>query len=134
MPGNLSDYLENRLLDHTLGTAAYAHPADVYLGLFTAAPTDAGGGTEVPTAGGTNYARQAVTFSAASGGAATNSAEVAFPVAGASYGGSGVVAVGLFDSASGGNLLWHGPTAATTAIGVNDQYKIPAGDLDVSLD
>lgn len=41
-----SDYLENKLLDHQLGKTSYTMPT-VYVGLFTAAPSDSGGGTEV---------------------------------------------------------------------------------------
>ena len=43
----ISDYLKNNLLDHFLGDNAYAVPANVEVALFTVAPTDAGGGTEV---------------------------------------------------------------------------------------
>lgn len=47
MAGNLTNYLENKLLDHFLGTTAYTMPSPVYVALFTVAPGDAGGGTEV---------------------------------------------------------------------------------------
>ena len=47
MAGSKSDYLENEILDHVLGGADYSRPATVYIALYTAAPTDAGGGTEV---------------------------------------------------------------------------------------
>jgi hypothetical protein len=66
-----SDYLENKILDHVLRNTAYTSPTTVYVGLYTAAPTDAGGGTEVS---GNGYAREAATFSVASGGATANSA------------------------------------------------------------
>ena len=73
MAGNLSNYLENKILDHFLGTTSYTMPADVYVALYTAAPNDAGGGTE---ATGGSYARQIATFSSASGGATSNDSNI----------------------------------------------------------
>jgi hypothetical protein len=51
MPGSKSNYLENKLLDHVYGGPDYPRPATVYVALFTAAPTDSGGGTEVSGSG-----------------------------------------------------------------------------------
>lgn len=39
-----STYLQQEILDHVVGKTAYTMPA-VWVGLYTAAPTDAGGGT-----------------------------------------------------------------------------------------
>src|SRR3989304_5914505 len=74
MAGSKSDFLENELLDHVLGNAAYAAPATVYFGLYSVGPSDVGGGTELT---GSGYARIAVTnnatnYPAASGGAKSN--------------------------------------------------------------
>jgi hypothetical protein len=124
---DFSDYLENKLLDHTFRNTSYAPPATVYLALYTANPTDAGGGTEV-TGGG--YARQAITFGAASGGAISNTAAVAFTATGANYG--TVSAVGIFDALSGGNLLaWKDIT--DVVINDGDTLNFPIGDIDVTL-
>lgn len=124
-----SDYLENKILDHTLRNTAYTSPATVYLGLYSAAPTDAGGGTELS---GNGYARQPVTFSAAASGATTNSAAVDFPVAtGSSW--AAAIAFGVFDAVSGGNLLyWNTMTSVTIAVG--EFLRIPVGDLDITED
>lgn len=80
MAGSFSNYLENALLDHALGGGNYTRPATVYIALFTVAPSDAGGGTEVS---GNNYSRAAVTndatnFPAASGGAKSNGVAITF--------------------------------------------------------
>ncbi|MCU0909790.1 MAG: hypothetical protein MUE98_00150 [Rhodobacteraceae bacterium] len=124
---SFSDFLENELLDHVFRNSAYSSPAAVYLALYTAAPTDAGGGTQVSGAG---YARQAITFGAASGGAISNTSAVSFTASGGSFG--TVVAVGIFDAASGGNLLaWDDIDAAT--VGDGDTITFAIGDLDVSL-
>lgn len=97
---DLTDYLENRLLDHASGRTAYAKPAATYLALFTVAPGEAGGGTEVSAAG---YSRKVVTWSAAAGGVTSNTAIVSFTPTGGNYG--TVSAIGVFDAATGGNLL-----------------------------
>ena len=129
MANNLSDYAELKILDHCLGTVSWTMPAAVYLGLFTSDPGEATGGTEVS---GGSYARQAVAFNAASGGATENTAEIAFPVATAAWG--TITHVTIFDALTGGNRIWHGVLAAEKIIGIDDQFKMAAGALDVSID
>lgn len=124
-----SDYYENKVIDHMLRNQAFTPPATVYVGLYTAAPTDAGGGTEVS---GGSYARQAVTLAAASAGSTQNSADITFPTATADWG--TIVAAGLFDAASAGNLLaWNNLTASKT-VSNGDTFKITAGSLTISVD
>ena len=85
MANNLTNYAENKLLDHLLGTAAYTMPAQVYLALFTAVgDQEAGTVTEVATGA---YARQAIDFSAAASGATSNSGVVSFTASGGNFGG-----------------------------------------------
>jgi len=124
-----SDYLENKFLDHVLDVAAYTAPSAVYCALYTSAPSDAGGGTEVS---GGSYARTAITFSAASSGATSNSADITFPTATGSWG--TVTHFGIFDASSGGNLLVWGAFSASKAVGTDDVFKVSSGDLDVSMD
>lgn len=128
MPG-LSNYLENKVLDHTLGTTAYTKPTAVYIALFTSDPTEAGTGAEVSGGG---YARKQATFGAASGGSASNSAEVLFDVASASWG--TITHVGIYDAATAGNLLWHGALSTSKAIASTDQFRLPAGNITVTID
>ena len=104
----MSDYLENEILDHILGTGAYTAPTTVYVGLSTATLADDASGTELS---GSSYARQSATFNAAASGTADNSAAIEFPAATASWG--TVSHLGIYDAASAGNLLIHG--AFTTA-------------------
>lgn len=127
MAGNLSDYLEDALLDHFLATTAYTAPAAVYVALYTVAPSDAGGGTEVT---GGSYARQAATFDASVNGATQNSSDIDFSNMPACT----VVAVGVFDASSGGNLLVHGTLTANKTLDAGDTLRIATGDLDISID
>lgn len=126
MAGNLSDYLEDKLLDHFLGTASYTMPATVYVALYTAAPNDAGGGTEVT---GGSYARQTATFDAATGGATQNDANIDFTNMPACT----VVAIGIHDASTSGNLLVHGTLTANKTLDAGDTLRIATGDLDISI-
>ena len=127
MAGNLSDYLENKLLDHFLGTTSYTMPATVYVGLYTVAPTDAGGGTQVT---GGSYARQTAAFAAASSGATSNSANIDF----AGMPAATTVAIGVFDALTAGNLLLWGTLTTNKTTDAGDTLRIATGDLDISID
>ena len=125
---SFSDYLENEVLDHVFGGAAYTAPATLYVALYTAAPDDTGGGTEVS---GGAYARQTVAFDAAASGATQNTASVEFPTATASWG--TVTHVGVFDAATAGNLMCYATLTASKTIASGDVFRIPVGDLDITL-
>ena len=112
----------------TTGSPSPARPTAWYLALYTVAPTDTGGGTEVS---GTEYVRKAATFTV-SGDTASNSAAAEWPTAGGSWG--TVVAVGVFDALSGGNLIAYGALTTNKTIDTGDVFRIPAGDLDITLD
>lgn len=126
MAGNLSDYLENKLLDHFLGTTSYTMPTPIYVALYTVAPNDAGGGTEV--AGG-SYARQTATFDAAASGATQNDTDIDFVNMPACT----VVAIGIHDALTSGNLLVHGTLTANKSLDAGDTLRIATGDLDISI-
>ena len=123
----MSDYLENEILDHILGTGAYTMPSAVYVGLSTGSFNDDNSGTELT---GNNYARKAITFGAASSGTASNNAAVEFNAATGSWG--TVSHFGIFDAASSGNLLIHGALAASKVIETGDILKIAIGDMDIT--
>lgn len=124
---SFSDYLEDATLNYVFRNVGAPTSANVYLALYTVAPTDAGGGTEVSGAG---YARQAVTFGASSGGVIANTAPVSITASGGNFG--DVVAIGVFDAASGGNMLaWASITSAT--INDGDTINFANGDIDITL-
>jgi hypothetical protein len=127
MAGNLTNYLENKLLDHFLGTTAYTMPSPVYVALFTVAPSDAGGGTEVT---GGSYARQTATFDAAASGATSNSGNIDFTGMPAAT----TVAIALFDASTSGNMLVHGTLTTNKQTDAGDTLRIATGDLDISID
>lgn len=122
-----TDYLENKLLDHHLRNTAYTPPSTVYMALFTAvASLETGSVTELPIANG--YGRVAVTFAAASGGSSSNSVQVTFAVAtGGNWG--NLTHWGLYDAATGGNMLRGNPLAVPKTINVGDQLIFPIGNV-----
>lgn len=124
----MSNYLENALINATLRNTSYTSPATVYVALYTTDPTDADTGTEIA---GNGYARQSVTFGAPANGASTNSTAVEFPQATGSWG--TVAYIGLRDASSGGNLLYHSPLDASKTISTGDVFRISAGNLSVTL-
>lgn len=123
----MSDYLENEILDHILGTGAYTMPSTVYVGLSTGSFGDDNSGTELS---GSNYSRVAATFSAASGGTTSNSGAIEFSAATGSWG--SVSHFGIFDASTAGNLLIHGAFSVAKTIATGDILKISAGDLDIT--
>mgnify|MGYP005987296323 CR=1 FL=1 len=127
---SFSNFLETKVLDHVFGGTAYTAPATLYLGLHTSNPAEDDSGTEVSTSG-TAYARQTVTFTT-SGDTTSNTAAVEYPTATASYG--TVSHVGVYDASTAGNLLAYGALTTSKAIATGDVLRIPAGDLDITLD
>ena len=125
-----SDYLEDKVLDHVFGGSAYTAPSTLYVALYTVAPTDTGGGTEVS---GGAYARQTATFSVSGTDptTASNTAAIEYPTATADYG--TVVAVGVFDASSSGNLLAYANLSASKVVSSGDIFRFNTGDLDITL-
>lgn len=140
----MSDYLENKLVDHLFRAQTFAAPATLHVGLLTAAPSDSGGGTEVS---GNSYARVAVTTaltafagtqsagsttaSSGTGGQTSNNAVVTFPTPTGTWG--NVTHFGIYDAASGGNLLFWGALTIAKTINQGDTVSFPAASLTVTF-
>lgn len=124
----MSNYLENALINATLRNTSYTSPATVYMGLYTSDPTDANTGTEVS---GGSYTRTAVTMGAPSNGVSTNTAAIEFPQASGSWGTVGWI--GILDATSSGNLLYHTALDTSKTISSGDIFKIAIGGLSVTL-
>lgn len=141
----MSNYLENKIVDATLRGQAFPTITNTYLALFTVTPSDAGGGTEVT---GNNYGRATIvsslanwagtqgagTTSASSGatGTTSNNAVVTFATPSGSWG--TVVAFGLFDAVSGGNLLFWGGLSASKLIQSGDAVTVQAAQFQIQID
>ena len=152
----LTDFAENKMIDfffraQALGitgasAAAGTGPATLYIALYTAAPNDAGGGTEVT---GGSYARVAVTSSltawagtqgagtttASTGtsGTTSNNAAIACPAPTANWG--VVTSYAALDAASGGNPLIYGTLTTSKTINNGDPApSFAAGALIFQID
>lgn len=134
MASGLSNYLKAKLIDHALGNTSYTAPATVYYAIFTAAPTDAGGGTEATY---TSYARVAVTNNTTNFPAATvadpsvksNGTSITFPTNTGTQ--QTMVAGGAYDASTGGNLLFWGDMATLIiANGATPTWQ--TGDIDIN--
>ena len=125
-----SDYLEDKVLKHVFGGSAYSAPSTLYVALYTVAPTDTGGGTEV-SGGGYTRKTAAFTVSGTNPTQASNTAAIEYPTATANYG--PVVAVGIFDASSSGNLMAYANLTSSKVVSTGDEFRFNAGDLDITL-
>lgn len=126
-----TNFSEDLVLDWLLTNASATRPTAWYVALYTVAPGEAGGGTEVS---GGSYARTAVTFTV-SGTApttASNSAAVEFPTATGSWG--TIVAAGIFDASTSGNLLAYADLTTSKTVDSGDVLRFNTGEIDVTLD
>jgi hypothetical protein len=136
-----SNYLENKVLDHVLTATGYTQPSGRYVGLFkspvsqsaTDADLEAGTLTNEVGTSGTAYARQAVTFAAASSGSSATNATVTFAAATSSWGEITHVAVMDGDTEGSNNVLFWGRVTTAKTIDTGDTFQISSGNLTVSL-
>jgi len=129
--GSMTQYTEQKVLNHILKTASYTPPTTVYVGLSNTLPTQAGGNwTETVY---TNYARQACAFGAASARAIANSGLITFPACGAT--GDTVDYFGIWDNAAvgSGNLLAFGTLASSKVIVSGNTPSFAAGQIAASF-
>jgi hypothetical protein len=126
----LSDHAEALLLDWLMTSGSATRPTAWYVALYTAAPSDSGGGTEVS---GNGYAREAVTFAAATspGGTTSNTGAVSFTASGGDWG--TITHIGIHDASTGGNLLWHGAMTASKTVADGDTLEFSIGNIDLTI-
>jgi hypothetical protein len=128
---DMSDYLELEILDHVLKNTAYTAPSTVYIALYSATPSDSGGGTELTVANG--YARQAITFgTVASAGSIASSATVTFTASGGDW--STATHAGIFDASTAGNLVFWGALTASFTLTDGNSEEFTATNISVALD
>jgi hypothetical protein len=132
MMSSFTDYTESLVLTWLFTGSSATRPTAWFVGLFTAAPSDTGGGTEVS---GNGYARKATGTMSVSGTSpttATNSAAIDFdPASGGNWG--TITHIAIFDASTSGNMLGWAQLATSRTINDGDQLRIPAGDLDITL-
>lgn len=134
----LSDYKEKKLLDHANNVASWTAPTTQYLALFKTDPGDTGSGTEVSAVvDDTAYARQSITFAAATSGAGTaitsNTQTFSAVVYGSGAAPYTVTHIGIFDALTAGNLLDYAPLLASVSRTVGKTMVFSTGAITSSL-
>jgi hypothetical protein len=131
----MSDYLEGEIIKHIFRSGSFTKPAALAIGLLTTAPNDAGGGSEVA---GNNYARVQVnpgdanwTAPTIGNGVTANVSAITFPTPSASWG--TITHFGVYDAASGGNLLFHGALTQSKVTNGGDTISFAAGALQFTF-
>jgi len=124
----MSDWLEPQFLDHLLGVSAFSAPSALYLGLST----DSGGGFgDDGTGTESSLARQSISFSAPSNTSISSSSAIEYPrITGSA---ETIYGWGVFDAATGGNLLYYGSFPAPTSLSTGDSLTVPAGSVSIGV-
>lgn len=124
-----SNYLEDALLNAVLRNTAFTSPTTIWVALFHQDPTDFNDtAQELALA---SYGRVQVIFSDATSGACSNSGDINFLQATESWG--TVSHIGIYDSETVGNLLYHGQLTVPKIVELNDTFSILATDLTITL-
>jgi hypothetical protein len=129
---SFTDYSENLVLNWLFTTNSATRPTAWFVGLFTAAPSDSGGGTEVS---GNGYARKATGTMSVSGTSptnCTNGSAIEFDAASGGNWGT-ITHIAIFDASTSGNMLGWAALTTSRTINNGDILRIPAGDLDITL-
>lgn len=122
-----TNYLEDKLVDHITGDTTYTAPTSIDLALYTSAPGEAGGGTEVASSNG--YAREEITFGSSSGGVAANTALIHFAASGGNWG--TIVATALVDQS--GNILAYKAMSPAIVMNDTDELDFDIGSIQLSV-
>lgn len=125
MATGIASGIANAILDALCRSVAWTEPAAFYVKLHTGDPGASGASNAA-----TETTRQEATFSAASGGAITNSADVSWTNVSTTETYSHV---SFWSASSAGTFLGSDALDASKAVTAGEDFKIAAGDLDISL-
>ena len=121
---SISNYAENKILDHVTGEAAWTMPTTVYVKLHTGDPGEA-----ATSNAATETTRKAASWSAASSGSIATDATIEWTNVSTTETYSHW---SLWDASSGGNALWTGALSTSAAVTAGDTFQITS--LTLSLD
>lgn len=136
-----SDYLEEKIIETTLRGAVMPAPSSIYIALFTGDPTDANvTSNEVSVAAWPAYARQDAAAGAAiatgwtpSSNGVSSNAKVSTFAANNGVAAITITHLALYDSQSGGNMLYHAPLVSSKTLQVGDVLSFGIGALTVTV-
>jgi len=120
---DLSTHGANRLLTWLMTGNSVARPSSIYAALYTSASSEVSGN---------GYARQTMTFSNGSNRGTSNTSTANFTASGGNWG--NITHLGLFDAASGGNLLWQGAAVPGPKLIENgDTLVVQSGAVTIAV-
>lgn len=127
-------FSSNKVLDYNFGITSYTPPATLYFALSTTSPDISGSSFTEPSSGA--YARVGLTnnktnWGTAASGILTNSTAVTFAESTASWG--TIVAVGMFDALTSGNLLWYDVLSPSRVVASATTVLFAIGSITVQF-
>lgn len=124
-----SDYLKNKVNDHLKGIATYTTPATSYFAMMLAAPTPAGGGTEVSVPGQPRlpFNNNSTNWNASAAGVSTNKVVMLFTSSALTDYGS-IVGIAEYDALTSGNLLSYGDLTSPKNVLSGMTFSVLAGN------
>jgi hypothetical protein len=125
-----SNYLEDQITGWINGSAFASAPTSTFVQLYSQDPTDAGSAT------GALYTRVAVAaggWTRGTGGAGTLTNTAAITITSSAASGATATHVAVFDTITGGNMLFAGLLAAPKTIATGDEVKFNATALTLTV-
>jgi hypothetical protein len=121
---SISNYAENKILEHTTGKTAWTMPTTVYVKLHTGDPGEA-----ATSNAATETTRKSAAWATASSGSIATSATLEWTNVAAT---ETITHWSLWDNSTAGNALWTGALSSSAAVTAGDTFQITS--LTLSLD
>ena len=121
---SISNYAENKILEHTTGETAWTMPTNVYVKLHTGDPGEA-----ATSNAATETTRKQASFAAASSGSIATDTTLEWTNVAAT---ETITHWSLWDASTAGNALWTGALSSSAAVTAGDTFQITT--LTLSLD
>ena len=125
-----SNYLEDQITGWINGSTFASAPTSTFVQLYSQDPTDAGSAT------GALYTRIAVAaggWTRGTGGAGTLTNTAAITITSSAASGATATHVAVFDTITGGNMLFAGALTASKTIATGDEVKFNASALTLTV-
>ena len=121
---SISNYAENKILEHTTGETAWTMPTNVYVKLHTGDPGEA-----ATSNAATETTRKQASFAAASSGSIATDTTLEWTNVATT---ETITHWSLWDASTAGNALWTGALSSSAAVTAGDTFQITS--LTLSLD
>ena len=125
-----SNYMEDQITGWINGTTFATAPTSTFVQLYSQDPTDAGSAT------GALYSRVSVAaggWTRGTGGAGTLTNTAAITITSSAASGATATHVAVFDTITGGNMLFAGALTASKTIATGDEVKFNASQLTLTV-